>query len=168
MRRVPPNLKALQTVVATMAMGMVLMVGVFVYLRSAGSLNPSGVGSNPDVLTYAMAGAAAVLFAMSFVIPPLVEKQHVRKYAAATESEREPTLMRIMATVGIIRGTFLEGMGLIGGVAYLLTGAWWFLAAPLVAVGGMLISIPTERSRAALAERLQRRVSVDAAFGHRG
>jgi hypothetical protein len=96
----------------------------------------------------------------------VVRNSMLRRIRSAVGSDAEPPwsadrVLPMLITVTIIGAAMAEGFGLFGAVLLLITGAYYFLAAPAIAILILLAHVPSR-------DRLERQLhalGVDAAEG---
>ena len=146
--------RTVQIIAFALLQGIVIFMGVAVYLNQTRGPMDAGGGS---LLSYLSAGFFVIIAVIWFVMPSHIMKAQVKRIAAgvwtppASDSPRpadtfatdEAKLMAVYQTGNIIGWALLEGAAFFAGIAYLLEGK----TLPLYIVGAavllMLQTFPT-------------------------
>jgi hypothetical protein len=151
-----PSLNVIRVLVAMLAMGMILMTGVFVALNVTGAAKvPSP--TPPETFLYALGALAVGVTVALLIVPRVMMKQAAAQYrAATTDADRERAFLQSLTTATITRCALVEGVGLFGAVIFFLTGMWPVLAAPAIAALMLVAFFPTNGKAQAFREKLER------------
>jgi hypothetical protein len=131
--------RVLQIVVAAMAVGPLVFIGIVPFI-------PPGLGGpragNLPVLSVAAIVAAATAVPLSLVLPRLVTDAR-RKQIAATPAEGDAARLMASYQVGTIVGAALnEGAAFLAVMAYMLERQPYALALALVLIAGVALRFP--------------------------
>ncbi|MBY0113432.1 MAG: hypothetical protein K2Y21_11460 [Phycisphaerales bacterium] len=90
---------------------------------------------------------------------PVIRKAHAaqgRKMWRAAEpvEVKERKLFNGYATISIVRAAMIEGVGLLGAVTLFVSGNWLSLAAPALAVGMIVLTMPSQARYEAFLEEV--------------
>lgn len=133
--------------------GILLFSGVVIFLTvsassTGGSGTPQSGGVDMDLFFAVILGAGLItIFPISMILLPSMRKKAALAAADAhTEQEPESAQLGAIApytTALLLRASLVEGWGLLGTIAALLTDNLLFLIAPLIAVGALAMYFPT-------------------------
>ncbi|MBC8002196.1 MAG: hypothetical protein H7X97_06370 [Opitutaceae bacterium] len=152
-----PTLKVARILIVSLLGGLVLFTATVIGLRTAGSSPPPSqlAPGQSNVLLLALVGLCVVETPLFFLVPRMILRSYAAKWAAArSDDERETVVLTALQVVAIIRGAFVEGIGLFGCVIYMISGEPLALIAPGVAIAVMIGLIPTREKQEALTRRL--------------
>jgi hypothetical protein len=140
----PPTFKAKQAMVMAFAGGVGMLAVVVSILLASGQLKPAA----PDmanVLGLVLACMLPVSIGAAVLGPRFaVARARARWEARADDASGERAIFDAFVGVSIVQAALIEGWGILGGVTLLLTGQWWALAAPVLAVALILTrAVPT-------------------------
>lgn len=138
-----PNLKPLQLVLTAMAAGLVAITVVLVIVRRTADI---AIEADSKNMLFAALGLVAVGDTVVFLLARVATLAIVRARLTRAGNEKPGSDVVWPGFWGltIVVGGMLEGLGLLGAVVYLLTGAWIALLAPGVALFLIAVLIPTQ------------------------
>ncbi len=133
--------RTMQIIAFVMVMGIVtlLVLGAFVTVGD----NQGGRQGNLPIISLVAAGYLAIGIPLSFILPRVMAAKAIRQGFATPDFGRSGLLMVWQSTFLISRA-LLEGVGILGGVAFLVDGHWLGLAVAIVVVTLMLLTFPTQ------------------------
>ncbi|GIW81541.1 MAG: hypothetical protein KatS3mg105_3348 [Gemmatales bacterium] len=137
----------MRTILPAVAMGLIIFIGIAVYLRLSGQF----VGkAESSLLTYFAIVVAVAMVGSQFLVPEMLGKSVVRQLARgrpstpdiAAEYDR-PRLLSAYQTRFILSVALLEGAGFLLTISYLVEGSLiCIMSAALIALG-ILAKFPT-------------------------
>lgn len=173
-----PRVRVMQIIAAALLMGVLVFLGVALFLvqREGRGLNPPG--ELPYVSYFGLLYSAALLFAWA-LIPASLARRQVRHVAAgtwapgpATVSPRAMTdaerLLAVYQTKNLVGWALLESIGFFGCLAYLLEAEPFALSFVASAVVLLLLSFPTRGRTLRWLEVQQSRVAEIRQSGEAG
>ncbi len=159
-RNSPTSLPAAMLTLKILHLAFMAGIGLFsivvVVLQMTGSspapaapADPAATGSDMNLIFAVMlgAGALSLLPATVFILPAMRKKAGVA--AADAASDQDPDAPKLAAiglytTALLLRAAMVEGLGLLGAVAALLTENLLFLIAPVAAIAIIGAYFPTK------------------------
>jgi hypothetical protein len=151
----PAFLRTLQIIAGTLAMGVVIFLGIVLYLVLV-ERQGQGIGAagQSPIRTFVAVGFLVVMTLLSFVLSTLVTRNGVRLIARGQWWQPHPQvpapptdsgkLLRVKQTAQITGMALLEGASFFGCIAYLMEGQLLALAIVLVGLVLLLSRFPTE------------------------
>ncbi len=143
MDQLPERLRPLRIVIVALAAGL-LVLAVVAVVAVLSEAMPIDESLGPILLM--VLGLVAFAEAVGYVIirQGIVRKTRAGLENCSTEIEQTATLANAFASLTIIGGAMLEGLGLFGAVIVLLTGQLVVLIAPALAIIFLLtLAFPT-------------------------
>jgi hypothetical protein len=138
--------RTIQIISFAMLMGVALFLGVvaIVVIGNNNQPAPGGQGGALPILSMVAVVVLAIDVPLSFIIPRIMASNAVRQLATSPDSDTRALLAIRQSTV-IISRALLEGVGLLGCIAFLVEMHWLALVAALVVIALMLLTFPTFR-----------------------
>lgn len=135
-----PTISSLRIIVLALMGGLVMFAVIAVVLRLQGLVAPVPQAETvlPIVVLVTLLGSVGLSFAVRSRLLAEVKKSK----AEALAELRADRVPQAFATATIIGAASIEGPGLLGIITVLLGGPWYCLAAPIVAIGVMLWTLP--------------------------
>ncbi len=122
-----------------------LMFGALLFAVIAYSVaQPPRAGN--ELLAYIAAGFAVLQLVMSLVVPAVAIRQKLQELRArgsATGPVLAMDYFNVYQTRLIVRAALLESAAFFGGVAYIVSGAWWILATAIGLIAVIGLFFPT-------------------------
>lgn len=137
-----PPLRTTRTIVLALALGVLAFSGVVVALRLTAS--PDMDPETAQLLLVVLGGLAVSEGGLYVVL----RRSFVGRAVAAREESlallRQGLTPPALHTLAIVGGALAESVGLLGTIAVLLGASWYALAAPILAVGLILLQVPSQ------------------------
>ncbi len=152
----PARLRASQIITAAMILGVVIFLGVALFIvQVQRGGQPLQGGGNLPVVSLIAAWFLVQDALLAGLIPGMMKRNALRRIAAGTwqvppggqasdYADDVGKLMAVRQTTLIITLALFEGAAMLGIMAYMLEGELLTLGVPLVALGVMLANFPTQ------------------------
>jgi len=141
MTQQPPPIRTARIIHLALVLGLVTITALFVFLR---------LNHPPDTqpqVTNVLLIVVMVMFSSYFTVRPFLGKALLAKIAADRDGAlaivREERVPLPLYSLSIVGAALAEGPGLLGAMLVYLGAPWYALAAPVLSIALILMSLPT-------------------------
>jgi len=134
-----------QSIQAAQLISSVMLLGVIAFTLVAIFLHPKMGEFDPALarkLMLILAGLPVLLLPLYLFLRKRAIRLLARRHHVAQAEVRNHQIPPELMTVAIVGTAMVEGLGLFGAVLFLLTGEWFVLAAPALAIILIGVQIP--------------------------